>query len=62
MRWVTKKNIKHDGQTTYMDDSMESMENEDEAVELVQQLKKLWRKVGCTKESSCQIQRRFCQR
>ena len=33
-------------QSTYMDDSMDSMVNEDGAVKLVQQLKELWKKAG----------------
>ena len=33
-------------QSTYIDDSMGSMVNEDEAIKLVQQLKELWQKVG----------------
>ena len=32
--------------STYMDDSMDSMVNEDEAMKLVQQVKKIWRKAG----------------
>ena len=33
-------------QSTYIDDSMGSMVNEDEAIKLVQQLKELWQKAG----------------
>ena len=33
-------------ESTYMDNSMDSMVNEDEAMKLVQQLKELWRKAG----------------